>query len=512
MKPVRAFHPLLFAIYPPLSLYAANVSLIPWQETLVPILILLSGSGLVWGLLALLLRDAMRSAASVSVALFAGFSYSAIAIGLPYEEARISRTTWFLVVMILAIAAGWKNRTNRTVATFLNAAGTILVLLAAGSIASSHWAIRGELTRTENPVPGAASDLKQVSRPDIFYIVLDGYGRTDIFEEHYGFSDREFQSQLESKGFFIAKDAKSNYVQTQLSLASTLNMDYLDKIVKPVGGAAEQRGLLDEKIDQSAVSQYLRGIGYRYFAITTGFPALKFKSADVVIEQDSGSPLFINALRDRTPFPTPTSAYMSQYESRRLYLEGGFKAVENLARPGSSPKFVVVHILAPHPPFVFGPDGEPRRPHGPFGFWDGSHFHETSAGRNDYVLGYREQAQYIAKRLMGTVDTLLSAGPNPPIVLIQGDHGPKDRLDQNSMDKTDLPEVFGILSAYLAPKPVQNQLYDSISPVNSFRLILERHFGASLPLLPDRQFYSNWEEPLAFKEVTDRFASSLPGP
>jgi len=501
MKPVYAFHPPLFAIYPALSLYAANVSLIPWQDTLLPMLYLLAGSGMVWILLSLLIRDWARAAAAVSVAMFTLFSYSAAATGKPYEELRISRSTWIAVVLLLAVAAAWKNRTNRGVAAFLNVAGSILVLLALVSIGGSHFAIRGELAKAEQPIAGAANQASS-DRPDIFYIVLDGYGRTDTFESHYGFSDASFIKELKKKGFYLAHDAKSNYVQTEQSMASTLNMDYLENMVEPVGGAAEQRSLLDEKIDQSAVSKYLRKLGYRYFAITTGFPALKFRSADVVIAQDSGSPLFVNALRDRTPFPTPMAEYGSQFEGRRIFLEGGFKAMENLARPGSTPKFVVVHVLAPHPPFVFGPNGEPRRPKGPFGFWDGSHFHEVGGGRNDYVSGYREQAQYIAKRLLKSIDVLTAIEGKRPMILIQGDHGPKDRLDQNSMEKTDLPEVFGILSAYLVPDTVRPHLYESITPVNSFRTVLGRHFGADLKPLPDRQLHSSWEAPMAYSDVT----------
>lgn len=45
-------------------------------------------------------------------------------------------------------------------------------------------------------------------------------------------------------------------------------------------------------------------------------------------------------------------------------------------------------------------------------------------------------------------------------------------------------------------------LYGSISPVNSFRVVLNTVFGAQLPLLPDRSFYSTWPELYRFIDVT----------
>src|SRR5215211_254514 len=65
------------------------------------------------------------------------------------------------------------------------------------------------------------------SPPDIYYIILDGYGRQDVLEEVYGYRNEEFLSYLRSRGFFVADEAHSNYIQTPLSLSSSLNFDYI---------------------------------------------------------------------------------------------------------------------------------------------------------------------------------------------------------------------------------------------------------------------------------------------
>jgi hypothetical protein len=50
-----------------------------------------------------------------------------------------------------------------------------------------------------------------------------------------------------------------------------------------------------------------------------------------------------------------------------------------------------------------------------------------------------------------------------------------------------LIEIAGpIMNAYYLPDGGSELLYDSISPVNSFRVILNRYFGMNMDLLDDR--------------------------
>jgi hypothetical protein len=46
-------------------------------------------------------------------------------------------------------------------------------------------------------------------------------------------------------------------------------------------------------------------------------------------------------------------------------------------------------------------------------------------------------------------------------------------------------------------------IYDSISPVNSFRVVLNKYFGASYPLLEDIAYYSIYQDPYNFHVVAD---------
>ena len=63
-------------------------------------------------------------------------------------------------------------------------------------------------------------------------------------------------------------------------------------------------------------------------------------------------------------------------------------------------------------------------------------------------------------------------------------------------------ERFPILNAYHLPDGGAARLYPTISPVNTFRVILDRYFGARHDLLPDRSYRASYRDPFRFQPVT----------
>lgn len=510
-RPV-AFHPLFFGLHAPLALYAANVALIPWQDVVRPVMVVTGSVALLWLVAGLLLRDALRGAAVASVLSYAFFSYSgmsqvwgAVFLGdLAGSNPRMPIALWGVITAAAVLIAGWKTKWNSAAATFLNIAGVLMVGMAAyASIAANITIKRAVEAATEKrSTIGAAAPLR--NRPDVFYLVLDGYGRTDTFERLYGFSDSGLAKALEAEGFFVAHRSHSNYVQTELSLASSLNMAYLEDLIKPEGTAPTQRATLDHLIDDNEVARQLKKAGYRYVAITTGFPALQFSSADLRIERDYGQDLYESALLQKTPISFGSTHVISQFKARHDTLIGAFSTLERIAAPGVAPRFIFAHILAPHPPFVLRADLSFHKPNGPFGLFDGSHYVQNIGPAENYRRGYAEQAQAVGTLLLKTVRTIRQKSGGRAVIVIQGDHGPKANFDQDSVERTDLSEAFGILNAYLVPEKARAELREDVSPVNSFRLVLSAVLGADFAPLPNRSYYSTWEEPLKFVDVTDR--------
>lgn len=500
MKQPRAFHPPLFALHPLLALYAANVSLIPWRDAVLPAAVSAAGTWLLWMAAARALKDSARAAAAVSIGVWLTFTFDVW--GSFFEGGAPPIVVWGLGTGALMLAVGWKRKSVGTLTTFMNVVGAALCALALFTAGSALWGIRSETARIVR-ASGPSTGYQGV-RPDIFHLVLDGYGRTDVFERDYGFSDAEFVEGLRRRGFFVAADARSNYVQTELSLASMLNLEMIQGLVRTAGDTVRDRAVLDAMIDRSKVSRTLKARGYRTFALTTGFPALEFASADVVLGADVGRSMFVGALLEKTPFRPGSGGAESQFSSRRKYVTGAFENIKRLATPGPSPRFVLAHVLAPHPPFVFGPNGEPLRPRGAYTLQDGSHYLESGKSRDEYIEGYRGQAQMIARLTLEAVDALLERGGPRPIIVIHGDHGPKAHLDQDSLEGTDVNESFPILEAVLAPPAVQARLKDRTTPVNVYRALFSGIFGDALPPLADRSYYSAWMSPLEFTEVSDQ--------
>ena len=54
-------------------------------------------------------------------------------------------------------------------------------------------------------------------------------------------------------------------------------------------------------------------------------------------------------------------------------------------------------------------------------------------------------------------------------------------------------ETLPILNAYFLPNGGEKYLYPDITPVNSFRLILDLYFGTDLGLLEDRSYLTNYQ-------------------
>jgi hypothetical protein len=61
-----------------------------------------------------------------------------------------------------------------------------------------------------------------------------------------------------------------------------------------------------------------------------------------------------------------------------------------------------------------------------------------------------------------------------------------------------------ILNALYLPNGGGEALYGSITPVNTFRLILQRYFQGDIDLLPDRVLYSEYRRPYDFIDLTDQ--------
>ena len=186
------------------------------------------------------------------------------------------------------------------------------------------------------------------------------------------------------------------------------------------------------------------------------------------------------------------------YQLHRARVEYGFDQLSQLAKQEPGGRFIFLHLLIPHPPFVFNQHGDPNQPAYPYVLLDGDAFPGNPA---QYIQQYESQRLYLDQRLTEVLADILENKSREAIIVLQSDHGPGSQLNWASADETNLRERFGILLAYRLPKNRQHRSAPIDSPVNLFRSILNNSFGINLPYLAERSYYSTWKNPLDFELI-----------
>lgn len=210
---------------------------------------------------------------------------------------------------------------------------------------------------------------------DIYYIIADTYARGDALLE-IGFDNSQFIADLEARGFYVAKCRESNYFFTSLSLASSLNMDY----VQALNGGFDSTFSDDEKIDamikHGKVRAILEQMGYQSIAFYTGYFWSSWQDADVYLTSGIGANyLLMNTYL--SPFEAQfikTTALVILTDAQsilqpELYIRINFPYYDHLQRQlyimdeiqkipeRQGAKFVFAHLLLPHYPYIFAADG-----------------------------------------------------------------------------------------------------------------------------------------------------------
>jgi hypothetical protein len=165
---------------------------------------------------------------------------------------------------------------------------------------------------------------------------------------------------------------------------------------------------------------------------------------------------------------------------------------------------VFAHIVSPHPPFVFDAQENPIQPSRSYSMNDGDDYAGTW---EEYQQGYAGQVQFVNRMLEKTIDAILAKSSRSPVIIVQGDHGPGGFLNWSSPEKTCLWERTSIFNAYYLPGVDTNVLTLNISPVNSFRVVLNAYFKANLELLPDYSYFTSHRLTRQIIDITDQSAS-----
>lgn len=511
-------HPVLIAMFPIVSLYAHNVHETAPASLLIPLLAVVAATLILWTALWVPARDVQRAALGTSLIVALFFAFNHVNVGI---NTSLDHLSWLWVhrdhhvhpAIILALLTTiavplfvliFRRRRNPAVLTrFLNVFALILIGLPTAS------AVREKLSEPARPIIRRSGDVATAktldARPDVYFIVLDAYARSDVMKEVFGYDNSEFLKHLEKKGFYIGRDSTSNYCMTTLSLCSILNFQYIDDLIDPKTSGIDP---LTQLIRDNLVAKTLRPHGYKFIAFATGYDQTECGNADEYLTPRHPANNFQMMLIRMTPlrFLPMKAEIWDFYTSIRERIDFALDRLPEIAED-EAPTFTFAHLLCPHHPFVFGENGEDISPRERGAAVTGGSRHNYFGGPKAYLENYPRQAKYLTRRIEQTIDRILEKSATPPIIILQSDHGSGYRHHLESMEKTDIHERMSILNCYYFPGARYERLYPSITPVNSFRVVLDTFFGADLPLLKDRNFFSTYDDPYTVTDVTERLHS-----
>jgi hypothetical protein len=515
------FHPLILCVYPILFLYSRNVVFIPFRDTwrlqaisLAVAVFLVVGFGLI-------LRDWHKAAVVCSLLLVMFFSYGQLANvseGSPLESlfenhARVMVGIWFGLFLLLLLVIMRADVPPR-ITGYLNLSSLVLVLLPTSTILlHSYVSIHGDQSRVPElaSIRGEQSALANTesmaaeNKPDIYYIILDGYLRPDKLTEFYGYDDSAFMDALQARRFYIADRSRSNYLSTTYSLNTSLNLVYFSDFPKRIIPTARY------DLKTNYLSEFLRAHGYQVIVFDSGTGDTNDQYADrfltphegaassdegginrfeqLMLRTTLGAILFKNnGSAEGASTQNQVAASMEdQLQLGRDRIEYAFEHLPDFASSGG-PYYVFAHIYLPHIPFLYDPNGQPLH------YREDLHLTWYQLRHEDYAEYYGYQLDYLDKAVLGVVDEIAARSERPYVIVIQSDHGDDLYLDWDHPTSHGVDIRSAILYSVYYSSEDYGSFYPSVTPVNTFRIVLDDWFGAHFPLLVDKVYYH--EHPL----------------
>ena len=502
--------PLLLALYAVLALLANNIDQISGSQAIRSLAVSMLVAAVLIGAFMLAFKDWHRAALAAFLVVLLFFSYGHVYGSLKQVQISsilIGRHRFLIPLWIGLLALGlfWLRRRLPDPAPFsgiLNLVAGILILIPLSTIVIFLVRSRSIQSSSEPQSLGNCDLTVPVDSraPDIYYIILDAYARADDLLEVYQFDNSDFLEGLRGMGFYVADWSQSNYTSTHFSVTSSLNMDYLQSLDESIyDGAPFDVAPLWPLLGNNAVRRNLECIGYEVVAFDSGWHALGWRDADVYIspvstslaetlELSGGINAFESMLLQSSAALILTDAATIMPKNLEIDTSGPFRdhrlrmlyqlnSLERVVPAIQGPKFVFAHILVTHTPYVFGPNGEAIELEGRFTFADTG---EDLADDQEKAR-YLDQITFINLRMENAIREILEVSETPPVIIIQSDHG------------SDMGQRLSILNAYYLPKGGNQLLYNTISPVNSFRVVFNSLLSGDYAILDDISYSSAYE-------------------
>ncbi|MEI9910535.1 MAG: hypothetical protein WDO71_13210 [Bacteroidota bacterium] len=313
------------------------------------------------------------------------------------------------------------------------------------------------------------------NKPDVYVIITDEYAGNMELKDIFHFDNTLFYDQLAQRNFHVIPNSSSNYNFTPYSIASILNMDYLDL------NRDNKQPLLAysyQTIRNNQLLQFLEYHQYKFYNYSffdfKGQPAHTQETFLPVRTRLITSQTFLSRLNKEirfnlvTRFGSTSQTKLVTYANRENNETLFNLTLKTAAEKTKHPKFVLTHLMMPHYPYYYDKNGNEF----PF---------ETLLEEEKYnQQHYIENLQYTNKKLLELADHILKNSATPPVIIIMGDHG-----FRHFKQSVDVKYLFCNLMSVHLPGNNYSAFSDSMTTVNLFRTVLNTSFGQHLPYLKD---------------------------
>jgi len=512
-KKFNVIHPFLISLIPILFIYSQNTRQISVQEIILPLLLILFAVTLLWLLVRFIVKNNEKAGLIVSVLLVLSFSYGHIYLlvdDFTLGDSDIGRHRYLLIPFVMSFIVCTYyfvktkinlNNLNTMFNVFGGAFVAVIIINAGAFNIENIGSAENELVTSNTSFSTADVSIETLSPiqgeirnyPDVYYIVLDGYTSSNSLKKFLNYDNQEFDSYLMNKGFDVNQNSFANYPGTTHSVTSTLNMMYLNFLTEETIGQHQEFRIPEKMVEENIVMQNFKSAGYKIVIIHRPFPTMV--SLPIFdLELCKRSQYIDSELLSMTIKTSILVFLLEKWEEQDLRNTAlcGFSELLKQQQKFDEPIFVYAHILVPHPPYLFGPEGEPVSSVRPEGLqsWENKE-------------GYINNVKFANKKITQIVEGLLTDLENPPIIIIQADHGSQFDVDQDNPSNENIEQMMSNFSAYYLPGIEKNSSNGVITPVNTFRIIFNSYFDADYDLLENKMYLIDDYGPEYFVDVTD---------